>query len=309
MIQQARTRAIEALDAQRAFTRRDAADVLRMSGADALDLLHRIAASEVRPFDDDQTRRLLFTDDKGRVVDAPLAWRRGDALVLLAGPSRGPALQAWIEKWIIMEDARVQLDPDHVVLDLAGTASLEYAARLVANATRNDQHDTSTLLDLGHPVGAIHGHLVADPASAAHIAEALRSTLEPIDDLDLAAWCAREGLARPGPGLAAGCHPLELGWKHWVSFTKGCYIGQEVVARLDTYDKVKRAVAPIRCESLPAIAAAVRFEGKKVGVVLEAATIERQVHAVAVVDRQVEAGAALELENAGAGTLTRIPAL
>ncbi len=35
-------------------------------------------------------------------------------------------------------------------------------------------------------------------------------------------------------------NPLECGLWNYVSFTKGCYIGQEVIARLDTYDKVQR---------------------------------------------------------------------
>jgi folate-binding protein YgfZ len=36
-------------------------------------------------------------------------------------------------------------------------------------------------------------------------------------------------------------NPLEAGLWDAVSFTKGCYVGQEVVARLRTYDKVVRS--------------------------------------------------------------------
>mgnify|MGYP001809463666 FL=1 len=35
-------------------------------------------------------------------------------------------------------------------------------------------------------------------------------------------------------------NPLEIGISHMIDFDKGCYIGQEVIARLDTYDKVQR---------------------------------------------------------------------
>ena len=36
-----------------------------------------------------------------------------------------------------------------------------------------------------------------------------------------------------------------------MSFTKGCYIGQEVVARLDTYKKVQRRLVQLKMEELP----------------------------------------------------------
>ena len=32
---------------------------------------------------------------------------------------------------------------------------------------------------------------------------------------------------------------------NWISFTKGCYIGQEVIARLDTYNKIQRFLCKI----------------------------------------------------------------
>ena len=45
---------------------------------------------------------------------------------------------------------------------------------------------------------------------------------------------------RPGAELNDRVNPLEAGLEEFVSFTKGCYVGQEVIARLDTYDKVQR---------------------------------------------------------------------
>jgi folate-binding protein YgfZ len=37
-------------------------------------------------------------------------------------------------------------------------------------------------------------------------------------------------------------NPNEAGLLEYIDFKKGCYIGQEVIARLDTYDKVQRSV-------------------------------------------------------------------
>ena len=293
--------ALLAIDQQRAVLRRASSDHFHLRGADALDLVHRIAASEVRDLAIDSPRRLIFTDDKGRVVDAPLTWKNETGFTFLTGPGRGDALRTWIEKWIITEDARVEECDAQVVFDLMGAASVQHAEALGTSTAQ-------ALLRLDAPVGGLHGHLLVVADRADDVAHQLFADLVAIDDHAIAAWCARAGVARPGPGLAAGCHPLELGWQHWVSFTKGCYIGQEVVARLDTYDKVRRAVVALECEQVPPTGTSVRHAGKKVGVVLEAAAIGGRAHAVAVLDKLVELQATLEFENAGAGTLVRIPA-
>jgi folate-binding protein YgfZ len=44
-------------------------------------------------------------------------------------------------------------------------------------------------------------------------------------------------------------NPLECGLSRYVSFTKGCYIGQEVIARLDAYDKLSKHMVGIQSDS------------------------------------------------------------
>ncbi len=43
-------------------------------------------------------------------------------------------------------------------------------------------------------------------------------------------------------------HPLELGLGKLIAWNKGCYIGQEVISRLDTYDKVSRQLFCVACK-------------------------------------------------------------
>ena len=45
-------------------------------------------------------------------------------------------------------------------------------------------------------------------------------------------------------------NPLECGLKQYVSFTKGCYIGQEVIARLDTYDKISKHMVGFKFDKM-----------------------------------------------------------
>jgi folate-binding protein YgfZ len=62
----------------------------------------------------------------------------------------------------------------------------------------------------------------------------------PAGDRAVEAWRILRGLPDNGSELTEERNPLEAGLWDAVSFSKGCYVGQEVVARLNTYDKVTR---------------------------------------------------------------------
>ncbi|MCI0351235.1 MAG: hypothetical protein L0Z53_17565, partial [Acidobacteriales bacterium] len=55
-----------------------------------------------------------------------------------------------------------------------------------------------------------------------------------------------------------------------ISYTKGCYIGQEVISRIRTYGQVARALRGLRCEALPNRGDKLLLDGKEVGYVTSA---------------------------------------
>ena len=75
------------------------------------------------------------------------------------------------------------------------------------------------------------------------------------------------GVPAYGPELGEEVNPLEAGLWDSVSFTKGCYVGQEVVARLNTYEKVKRYLAMLSLEdgAIPDAGAPLTVDGKDAG--------------------------------------------
>ena len=62
-------------------------------------------------------------------------------------------------------------------------------------------------------------------------------------------WRIDQLVPAVGFELSLLANPLEAGASAAVDFEKGCYIGQEVIARLDSYDKVQRL--PQRLLRLP----------------------------------------------------------
>ncbi|MDA0677583.1 MAG: folate-binding protein, partial [Chloroflexi bacterium] len=66
---------------------------------------------------------------------------------------------------------------------------------------------------------------------------------------------------------------LEAGLKPIIDFAKGCYIGQEVVARLDTYDKLQRRLVALESSELLAAGTELTVDGKRAGVVTSVSAI------------------------------------
>jgi folate-binding protein YgfZ len=80
-------------------------------------------------------------------------------------------------------------------------------------------------------------------------------------------------------------NPMEIGLSDEISFTKGCYIGQEVIARLDSYKKVQRRLCLLSSSKAlrPAMASPVQYQGTGVGTVTTSASSQKRSIALAVI--------------------------
>jgi folate-binding protein YgfZ len=72
----------------------------------------------------------------------------------------------------------------------------------------------------------------------------------PAGALAFDAYRVDHGVPEYGRELGEQVNPHEANLLPFVSFTKGCYVGQEVVARLDTYDKVQRRLVRVRASDI-----------------------------------------------------------
>ncbi len=70
-----------------------------------------------------------------------------------------------------------------------------------------------------------------------------------------------------GPDATDQHLPLECGLDHTVSYTKGCYLGQEVIARVSTLGEASRSLVGLRLqgEATPAVGSPVTRDGAEVG--------------------------------------------
>ena len=190
-------------------------DVIQMKGKESIDFLQRISSNDFTSFSDGKIQKTLFITDKGRIVDASWVIHRNDHLLLLVSNGLSEEIIPWLQKYIIMEDIELQ------------NVSSQYEITL--HFDRNNQYYHSEYF--GIPVAfELHDHTGTRAYSLPH---------------EFDAWRIENGIPIAKKELTQEFNPLELNLWDWISFTKGCYIGQEVIARLDTYQKIQRRLCKI----------------------------------------------------------------
>jgi folate-binding protein YgfZ len=175
-------------------------------------------------------------------------------------------MKQWIEKYIIMEDITIK------VLTSKLTHFMIYGSM-------EDMHDLMPRLPLDkfqvfeETMGsAMLGHVLA-PGELREIAIEwlLGAGFAESESNDYEEHRITRGIPAFPSELSSSYNPLEAGLVRLVSFTKGCYIGQEVVARLDTYKKVQRRLVRLKMLELPAsLPAKIYFKGEECGTVTSA---------------------------------------
>jgi len=90
-------------------------------------------------------------------------------------------------------------------------------------------------------------------------------TSNPADSDQFERWRIEQGLAI-GPGeLSAKANPLELGFADQVSMNKGCYLGQETVAKLANLGETKQELRGWICNKVLSVGDTLRCNGERAG--------------------------------------------
>jgi folate-binding protein YgfZ len=246
---------------------------LRVTGRDALSLLHRVTSHALLDLAVGDARATLWCDFRGRLQHrAVMARADEDTLWLLRWDAPGAELAAAIDKSVFRDDVRIEdLSETHGVILAAGPSGGS-GARFENGVPQEAWTGDGTRLVLGD--------------------------VEPLRE------DARIALLHPRHGheIVETFNPFEVGLAHEVHLAKGCFTGQEALQRLITYDSVRRRPLHVRlAESRDVqLPADVHTSGEKAGVLTSLAGREgiAIVRRGAIADRQAMSladGTALEV--------------
>ncbi|MGD9572606.1 MAG: folate-binding protein YgfZ [Thermoleophilia bacterium] len=260
---------------------RGEAAVIWVEGPDAASFLHGLLTNDVAGLDDGEACAALVLDAKGHVLVELRAHRDGpDAFTLVVAADAAGALAEILERYHFSEDLEI-LGPEPV-----GVVTLVNAP---APAT-----------DEPRVPGALPGSVDLVTGDAERAIAASGAAEVPAEALEMARVAA--GVPRVGVDGTATSLVQELGLEaSAVSFSKGCYLGQETVARLQFRGHANRRLRGVVLEGGGAVGDAVLHDGREVGRLTSVATTpDLGPIGLAVVRREVEDGAAVDVAGAPA---------
>jgi folate-binding protein YgfZ len=86
-----------------------------------------------------------------------------------------------------------------------------------------------------------------------------------LTDEDYEILRVESGMPAPGRELSEEYTPLEVNLYKAISKDKGCYTGQEVIARQINYDKITRRMVGLQLKTLVSTKARIQVDGKQAG--------------------------------------------
>ena len=246
---------------------------LRIRGKDALDLLNRLSSNKVIDLPQGEGASTVLTSNKGRIIDLLLVINMGDELLVITSPQTPAKVIEWLDLYTFGEDITVEdITEETSLLSLTGPRAEDL---LGPDASALPLYGVGqvSIQDIQLPVirtdalGIISYDLLATASQAEKVWDALvQAGAVAVGEEALEMVRVEQGVPRYGREMGEEFNPLEAGLNSSISYDKGCYIGQEVVLRLNTYKKVQKHLMGIAFEEgKPETATHLEVEGKDVG--------------------------------------------
>lgn len=238
---------------------RSFAGKLRVLGKDRESLLHRLTTNEMRHLKSGEGVVNIFTNAKGRVVDVVEMFMEEDSIFMLTTPGRAKQVKEWIEKYTFVEDVRCEdVTSQYGLIAFFGEESVKLLRQSFGWEVEDVpmQHARPLVWEgknlIVHRSGAItpvHFNLMMPVAEMAKFWERATAHATPIGYAAYEMLRIHRGQPAVGKEITEEYNPHEVGLYPFINFEKGCYIGQEVIARLDSYQKVQRQLMGVALEA------------------------------------------------------------
>jgi aminomethyltransferase len=229
-----------------------------MRGKDRVALLQRLSTNDIARLRPGQGARTVLTTPIGRIIDVLTVHALEDALLIVSSSGQGGLVWAHLKKNIFFND-QVSLEAagrSHGQLALYGagaTALLEQLSGTALGELRL-QHTTTIELAGGQvlaarrePIGGASFTLYPPAEQLDVVRDALLAAgVVPLDASTLDVLRVEHGYGVFGRELSQEYIPLETGLLDAVSFTKGCYVGQEIIARMESRGRLAKVLRGLK---------------------------------------------------------------
>ena len=232
--------------------------LIRATGEEATSFLHKLFSSDVAGLTDNAAQWASFNTAQGRMLANFLLWRDGDGLCLATSADLAPAILRKLSFYILRAKVKLSLpEQERALIGLAGAKAGEYLLRAALPVPDADMRqaisDNRRTIRLNDSLFILDLPAAEAPAAFDALCQA-GITASGTASWQLAAIRAGLPLITAATQEAFVAQMLNFEIIGGVSFAKGCYPGQEIIARTQYLGKPKRRMFRIGLRSAASIA-------------------------------------------------------
>ncbi len=255
---------------------------IALTGSDRVRWLNGMVTNNVRDLATGHGVYAFLLNPQGKIQAELYAFNRGESLVVEAGRAQVETVLQIFDRYIIMDDVEVEnLTGKFIVIGLAGPKSREVLAAVglkqelapLQFADVKWSGSEATLVRGDNP--CVESYEVWVPAQDSEAAwQALVSAgAHEIHEDALETFRISCGIPKFGQDIRERDLPQETAQDRALNFTKGCYIGQEIVERIRSRGAVHRTFVGFAIEGKVSPGTRIQNEGKDVGEITSVASV------------------------------------
>ena len=291
--------------------------LLELKGADRDRFLHNQTTNNINALAVGSYCDTVFVNSTGRTLDLTRVYKQENALWVKTSPQRRQFLWEWMDRYLFPMDKveLTDLSSQFTCISLIGPTVAEALQSLDFLLPEVNQFVTvplgtdPVLLTASNDLD-LPGYTLIVPLTALPQLEnlLLEKGFLAISDRLWEHCRIMQGRPIPDQELAEDYNPLEAGLWRTVSFEKGCYIGQETIARLNTYKGVKQRLWGVQLSEAVSPDTVVTIGAEKVGILTSMTDLETPFGLAYIRTKAGGEGLQVQLGNAS-GKVVAVPFL
>jgi folate-binding protein YgfZ len=290
---------------------------IEITGADRLRFLNAYVTCDVKSLAPGAGAYGFLTSNQGRILADLVVLALEDRLWLQVAEEARDAVIRHLQKYILADRVEVRALEDMQPFALVGPRAGEVLGNPDlppgdGNHARVMVRGTEVELQRAGRFGAEAFVLWVSASIARHLEEDLEGdpAVTPVSFEALEVLRAESGIPRFGVDFGPENFPQETGFADAVSYTKGCYLGQEVVARIHYRGGVQKMLRGLLFDGpAPAPGTPVLHDGREAGkatTVVDSPPFGRPI-GLGILHKRVEPGSRVELEGGGTAEVKELP--
>lgn len=245
-------------DVTRLFDRSAQQGRLEFTDRDRLDLLHRMSTNDLLALQPGQGTSTVLTTALARIIDRLIVYHRGETA--LAITNHADTVRKWLQKHIFFQD-KVKIrdvSADLGQLEIHGPQASTVVETIAPGAGGLVLHHfieapfqaATLMVSRTYSISDDGFILIASMNGFADLKQQLSDYpgLQVGNDADYERLRIRAGMPGAGHELTEDYIPLEANLWDSVSFQKGCYIGQEIIARMESRHKLAKTLVGLKLD-------------------------------------------------------------